>query len=211
MEPVDEKDNIIAALRAENERLIKDAATLTKGIERLAGEAVQHDKDMALAQAPPQDGANMEANEGNDNISRPGDLVERLRPWINANGCTDVPIEEAIDTIATLRAERDNWKNLYEKGCEQWNPVYETVLNERDRLRAALERIAICYGSWDEIPVDMAMRDYARSALAGEVDWGPDVGKEILPPITGEVITQERDNYATKNAITQESITGEGE
>jgi hypothetical protein len=43
---------------------------------------------------------------------------------------------------ATLITERDAWKQLYEAGCKHWNPVYEIILNERDKLRENARKAA---------------------------------------------------------------------
>lgn len=44
--------------------------------------------------------------------------------------------------LQALRAEVERLKSfeeLYKAGCEAWSPVFETILNERDALRAEVE------------------------------------------------------------------------
>jgi uncharacterized coiled-coil DUF342 family protein len=88
-------------------------------------------------------------------MSTHDDLIRRLRdPAYDASEEAADAIKELVaerddmrallrglhDEVEVLVAERDQIKALYDAGIKYWDPVYKTILDERDTLRESVEK-----------------------------------------------------------------------
>jgi len=97
--------------------------------------------------------------------------------WLHVLAAARSVLEASEAKIKAIDAQREAfyydakaYKELYEAGCKNWDPVYQVVLNERDTLRKRISEL--------EGALDMAIDDVpgwvmnARATLRNREDRG---------------------------------------
>jgi len=133
--------------RAQARRELEEAKRVIDGLRITGTVRVETEAQHALVSAQAENERLRIALEMHDEIEkRTNARADSLAALVKQ---LQLEQDTAIERADSLARELETIKDLYEAGKRHWNPVYEIVLNERDKLKAELETIRAIHADWN--------------------------------------------------------------